>query len=729
MNKERRLYAWATVGIALVMQVVGLSIGVFGSSNFVVQPGRQVAPLTMLEGPDHNLWFTEFEGERIGRITSSGTITQFSIAGAQSLVGLAIGSDGNIWFTDQYSGIVGHITTSGGGLTRFALPTGSHPQGLCAGRDNNLWFVDQKSSGLFTIGRITPSGAIKEFSVGKNAGPFQPYYYALAQIAPGPDGNLWFTNPQASTTVGNFIGKITTAGVVATYSTADTPLGVVAGPDGNVWAVEFSNVAKITVSGAGISETEHPLTYGGGYEITVGPDGDLWFTESTTIAKITTGGALTEFPPTSFAAYLAPAGITSGPDGNVWFTGWFSSNIGKVSTSGTLLNTYALDNGSGPREVTLGPDGAVWFTDNVSGRIGRISTTGTVSSFAIPTSNSAPLGIVTGSDQNLWFVERHANQIAKITPSGIVTEYPLGTAFRGLHGIAAGPDGNLWFTEGNFKNGNKIGRITTSGVITGEFPLPTAKAQPLFIVAGPDGNLWFTEFNASKVGRITPTGTITEFPVTPGSYPGAITVGPDHKKLWFLENTAAGAVSVLSTSGVQLSEHPVSFTAGPEGLVSAPDGAVWLAQWYPNGLARVTPTAVVSQAALTVSNAGPNALTVGSDGKLWVVDYNAGQISRLSAIGGTGANISATHGTQFKGAVASFVDGTPTAKASDFTASINWGDGSKSAGIVTGANGGPFTITGSHTYANAGSFNLTVTLTDGVDKAAYNASGSKATIK
>jgi len=726
MKNGKRLPVWArTLPIALVFQVVGLSGSVFGSTNFLVPPGRQAQPLIIIEGPDQNLWFTEFTGEKIGRITTSGAITQFSIAGAQSLVGLASGSDGNIWFTDQFSGTVGHINTTGGGLKKFALPAGSHPQGLTTGPDNNLWFVDQKNNGLFTIGRITISGTIKEFAVGKNAGPFQPYYYSLAQIAPGPDGNLWFTNPQASATAGNFVGKITTVGVVTTGSTADTPLAVVAGPDGNVWAAEFNHVAKVTTSS--MTETEYPLSYGGTSGITVGPDGDLWFPEVFTIAKITTGGALTEFPSTSFAAFNIPTDIISGPDGNLWFTGSLSSNLGKVSTGGSLLNTYALSIGSAPRRATLGPDGAIWFTENLPGRIGRITTAGAVSSFAIPTPNSRPVGIVSGSDGNLWFVERLANNVAKITTSGTVTEYSLGSALRGLFDITAGPDGNLWFTETNFKNGNKIGRITTSGSVT-EFALPTANAKPLFIVTGPDGNLWFTEFNASQVGRITPAGAVTEFPITPGSYPGPIAARPDGK-LWFLENTPTGTVSVMSTSGVQLSENPVSFTGGPEGLEVDSDGTLWLPQVYPNSLARVTAGKVVSQVALSVSNAGPNALVRGSDDKLWVVDFSAGDISRLSAIGGTGNNISATHMMLFSGAVASFVDGTPTAAQSDFTATINWGDGSKSAGTVAGPNGGPFTVSGSHTYATTGTFNVTATLTDGVDKTGYNASTSKATVK
>ena len=64
----------------------------------------------------------------------------------------------------------------------------------------------------------------------------------------------------------------------------------------------------------------------------------------------------------------------------------------------------------------------------------------------------------------------------------------------------AGPDGNLWFTE---DAGNNIGRITPAGEIT-EFPLPTPGSGPAGITVGPDGNLWFTEQIGNKIGRINP---------------------------------------------------------------------------------------------------------------------------------------------------------------------------------------------------------------------------------
>ena len=56
----------------------------------------------------------------------------------------------------------------------------------------------------------------------------------------------------------------------------------------------------------------------------------------------------------------------------------------------------------------------------------------------------------------------------------------------------------------------------------------------------------------------------------------------------------------------------------------------------------------------------------------------------------------------FSGTVATFTDNNPFATTADFTATINWGDGTTSAGTVSGPTGGPFTVSGTHTYASGG---------------------------
>lgn len=78
---------------------------------------------------------------------------------------------------------------------------------------------------------------------------------------------------------------------------------------------------------------------------------------------------------------------------------------------------------------------------------------------------------------------------------------------------------------------------------------------------------------------------------------------------------------------------------------------------------------------------------------------------------GTGLTIAATQGMAFNGAVANFSDTNTTNTASDFIATINWGDASTTIGVVSGGSG-TFTVSGSHTYTSAGTFPLTVTLTD-----------------
>src|SRR3989442_14538742 len=81
------------------------------------------------------------------------------------------------------------------------------------------------------------------------------------------------------------------------------------------------------------------------------------------------------------------------------------------------------------------------------------------------------------------------------------TEFPLPAGSAPL-GITAGPDGNLWFTE---PAANKIGRITPAGAGT-QFPIPTDSSGPGAITAGPDGKLWVTDVTTNQIGRITAPG-------------------------------------------------------------------------------------------------------------------------------------------------------------------------------------------------------------------------------
>jgi hypothetical protein len=74
---------------------------------------------------------------------------------------------------------------------------------------------------------------------------------------------------------------------------------------------------------------------------------------------------------------------------------------------------------------------------------------------------------------------------------------------------------------------------------------------------------------------------------------------------------------------------------------------------------------------------------------------------------------SATSAQAYNGLTAKFTDAaSPFGTLSDFSATINWGDSSSSAGTVSGPNGGPYAVSGSHTYASTGTFTITTTIND-----------------
>ena len=167
---------------------------------------------------------------------------------------------------------------------------------------------------------------------------------------------------------------------------------------------------------------------------------------------------------------------------------------------------------------------------------------------------------------------------AAAAPLAQVSEFSTGLNAGGSPaGIAPGPDGNLWFTDrGSTK---AIGRITPSGSIT-EFDQTNglnAGSSPEGIAPGPDGNLWFTDFGTTKaIGRITPDGSITEFSTDAGSSPVFIAAGPDGN-LWFTEQSATTrAIGRITTSG-SITEFSTGLNAGsiPVGIAPGADGNLW----------------------------------------------------------------------------------------------------------------------------------------------------------
>jgi streptogramin lyase len=241
---------------------------------------------------------------------------------------------------------------------------------------------------------------------------------------------------------------------------------------------------------------------------------------------------------------------------------------------------------------------------------------------------SSPQQIALGPDGNFWFTgfdpsHSFGPALGRITPAGVVTafDFPAQSSAAIPYGIATGPDGNLWFTE---RREDKIGVMSTAGVLLHEFTIRSSPPQffQLFLITrGPDGNMWFTESD-SKVGRITPAGVVTEFPITAPRQPFGITAGPDGR-IWMALQGGIAGVARINVNGTGYKEFPDPNNGFPNRIVAGKDGNLWFTDYADsahggNQIGRVTPAGQITEfSAGLPANGQPTDITPGPDGRLW----------------------------------------------------------------------------------------------------------------
>ena len=216
--------------------------------------------------------------------------------------------------------------------------------------------------------------------------------------------------------------------------------------------------------------------------------------------------------------------------------------------------------------------------------------------------------------------------LASATNAGAVAEFDVPTASALPGGITPSFDGNHWFTE---TAASKVARIAPSGTIT-EYPLGAGRG-PSDIVRGPDGNLWFTETTGNAIGRIDTDGNgFTEFALpTADSTPTGITNGPDGN-LWFTES-AGNRIGRITTAGVVTEFALPNANSAPTGIVAGPDDNLWFTETTGNRIGRMTTAGIVSEVVLPNLGSGPDQLTVGADSRVWFTESTGDRIGRLEA--------------------------------------------------------------------------------------------------
>ncbi len=295
---------------------------------------------------------------------SLGAISEFPTPTADSGPGtLAAGPEGDIWFREYAGEKIGRIAPSGQ-IAEFPIPTANaRPEGITAGPEGNVWFTERKAD---QIARITPSGEIASF-------PVPTPESEPESIAAGPEGDLWFTE-----TNGDKVGRLTSTGDITEFpvpTSAAEPMRIAAGAEGDMWFTEYKGdkVARIAPSGE-IAEFPLPDAYGDPWGIARGAEGDMWFAEpgDGRIGRITPAGETAEFA--IAAKETVPFDIAAGPEGDMWFTQYGANEIGRIAPLGEITEFSLPDDEGDPEGIAPGADGNMWFGEAKASTIGRIGT-------------------------------------------------------------------------------------------------------------------------------------------------------------------------------------------------------------------------------------------------------------------------------------------------------------------------------------------------------------------
>jgi virginiamycin B lyase len=477
-------YAAGATGSIVKMSPSG---GSFTSESL---PGNGYIADDLVLGPDGAIWFCDQGNAAVGKIGTNGMITEYTIPGVMPIPSnITVGPDGNLWFSDDESGQIGRATTSGSVQVFSAgMQSGAIPDAITAGPDGNVWFTDQ-NGGQRAIGRITPSGQIKEFTTGLNQD-------LPLDITAGIDGNLYVPQASMGGSSPSAIAQITPAGQITELTSGVHPDGlqdgdsILAGTNGSLWftdevspdAIGRIVFAPVAVSGAASAITSTTATVAG----TVTPRADTtavtvqYGTSSTELSSsATVGNALAA----GTSAVAVSGGLTGLPPATTIFFRIVATNSAGA-TDGAIesFTTAAAAPTSQITTATLGNQRITVTTPSSSACIASSGTLAvTLASAAIAGSKStklkfaaARLYIDRGVKHTTRRIERrHGKRVTvKVTtfrPNATVKRLPASVALK-LTGLGSGAHKlkvTFSYTETVVKHRRRTNKVVAKSVTTG----------------------------------------------------------------------------------------------------------------------------------------------------------------------------------------------------------------------------------------------------------------------
>jgi len=397
-----------------------------------------------------NLYFGGYEGNRIRRISPTGTIGTYAGSG----VNVASG-DGGPAIQAAIQDLVG-MAADGAGNLYIA---------------DSIWVREISAAGIITT--IAGEGT---YGVPGDGGPaINADFDFLESVAVDASGNLYIGDDDR-------IRKITPDGIIHTVAGTGTagyegdggpalaaqlhmPLSLATDAGGNLYIADEENYRVRMVSAAGTITT---VAGNGSFDF----QGD--------------GG------PAAAAPLSATLGIAVDAAGSLYIADAGNNRVRKVLADGTIATVagtgvagYSGDGGpataaqlSNPRAVAFDANGNLYIADEGNYAIRKVAPNGTITTVAANSSlgyigTGGPAAIATDNSGNIYVNTSLGQYVRKVSPGCVVTQLLYGGPLMGggpyfqwpsqYWGMAVDLSGNLYAADGPY---SRIIRLTPDGTVT-----------------------------------------------------------------------------------------------------------------------------------------------------------------------------------------------------------------------------------------------------------------------